>query len=126
MRKKRIIIGLIAIIIAIVICAFIMKYFKDRNNANEIVLSTNSGFSYKWECNIDDKKIASIKKSSSKQAEELEGGEVLITFTVYGKKEGTTLVSCNYINPNTNSSIDSSSYIINVDKDLNVTIQNSD
>lgn len=123
MRKKRIIIGLIAIIIAIVICAFIMKHFKDRNNTNEIVLSTNSELSYKWECNIDDKKIASIKKSNSKQ---VEGGEVLVTFTVYGKKEGTTLVSCNYINPNTNSSIDSSSYIINVDKDLNVTIQNSD
>ena len=125
MRKKRIIIGLIAVIIAIIVCAFIMNYFRNRKNDNEIVLSTNGGSVYKWECDIDNSKIASISDASYKRVDDLEGGEVLVYFTITGNKKGTTKASCKYINPSNNSSIDSSNYKIYVDKDLNVTIQNS-
>jgi predicted secreted protein len=126
MRKKRILIGLIVLVIAVLLCALIMKFFSKRNNTDEVVLSTNNGINYSWKCEVENDKIATIFKKYTEEVDTyIDGGEVLLHYVIKGKKQGETKLICDYKNPNEEYSVETNIYQINVDNKLNVKIINS-
>ena len=122
-RKKRLLIGVLALIVALLICAIILKEYKSRKNTNEVVLSTAGGVLYEWKCDMDNEKIAVIEYSYYEIVDESEGGEVLDHFIIKGKKPGSTKLTCNYASGE--NIIETNIYKIYVDNVLNVSIQNS-
>lgn len=126
MRKKRILIGVLVVILAILLCAFIMKYFSKRNNTDEVVLSTNNGVGYTWNCKITDKTIAKINKKYNEEVDPyIDGGEVLVHYVIKGIKQGESKLVCNYKSEYEEYPVETNIYLISVDKNLNVKITNS-
>lgn len=126
MRRKRIIIGVLFLIAAIIVCAFVLNYYNGRNNKDTIVLSTYGGTIYDWECKMVDKDIATIDNVYKKNMEPaVEGGEIQVRYTIKGIKKGKTKFVCNYKSKNDDYSVDTSIYEIIVDEKLNVKIINN-
>lgn len=100
---------------------------------NEIILETGSGVAEVWECEIYNKSIASASEFSttSEDQKDLAGGLIEIHYVIHGKKEGTTIMQCNYVDrlsgsahksPEKEIITSSKTFKINVDKNLNVKI----
>ena len=125
-RTKIIIIALVAIVIAVAVCGFILKYFGARGNKSSITLSTVGGVPYKWECKINNEDIATIEHVYSKNMQpNVDGGEVQIRYLIKGVKEGNTRCICNYTSTVSNEIVENNVYEIIVDKNLNVKIFNN-
>lgn len=97
---------------------------------NEIILETGSGVAAVWECEIYNKSIASASEFSEGQ-KDLDGGLIKLHYVIQGKKEGTTIMQCNYVDrlsgsahksPQKEIITSSKTFKINVDKNLNVKI----
>lgn len=124
MKKK-----MILVISIILILGFIFSILnRKKNNTkisnsknNTITVTTNSGVPYSWEYNLSDENIVSIKKTS-KSLNNNDGGPVSIYFDIIPKKEGTVILTLNYIGVVDMEIIETKKYSIEVDKDLKVKI----
>ena len=126
MRRKRIMIGIIFLLLALVACAFILKYFKGRNNKDEVVLSTAAGVIYEWNCKMVDDSIATVENVYEKNTQpKIDGGEIKIRYIIKGLKKGNTKFICNYSSPIEEYSVETNIYKVIVDKKLNVKIINN-
>jgi predicted secreted protein len=124
-RKKIIIIALIAIVIAVVLCGLIMKFYESKNNSNKVVLSETGGYPFVWECKVDNEDIATIEDKVTKDMNpDMQGSEIRVTYIINGIKKGKTNLHCEFIRPDTQEIAETNNYEINVDKKLNVTIIN--
>lgn len=125
-RKKVIVISLITILIAVIICGGIMKYYSGKNNKGNVILSTSAGTNYDWECKMTDKDIATVENTYRKNMEpDVDGGEIQIRYVIKGIKEGNTRFVCNYKENGSNYAVETNIYDVEVDKDLNVKIINN-
>lgn len=126
MKKK---ITFILVVILVFFLIGIIKYinFKtlEDSKTKEIILKTNGGVPYVWNCEIDNKDIVKIKKQykKNKSNENIVGGPVEIHYVVESLKTGNTSIVCKYTSVVNNSNAKINEYLVDVDNKLKIKIK---
>lgn len=105
------------------VCIFSFNTFK-RNKTETVVLESKLNTPSTWEFVIEDENIVKIYDVSSNSIEK--DKKVEISYTFEGVSKGDTTIVFNYINYNTGEVLDSKTYDVSVDKNLNVKIVKSE
>lgn len=124
MKKTYCIIGCIVLVL-IAIILVIGIFFKNRDTV-DIKLMTNGGVPYEWEYKIEDESVVKLKNQYSKDLDpELDGGRVELHYVFEALKEGKTMIVFKYKSvTGEDDTMSEEKYLVNVDKDLNITIDN--
>ena len=115
--------------ILIIHIIFILLIYLKNNNisdvSNEIVLSTNAGVPYSWNCAINDTTVAGVSNEYSKDlsAKNVTGGKVEIHYVIKANQSGSTQMVCEYRNFVDNTLAERKIYNIDVDENLNVNLE---
>lgn len=118
MKKKLVVIIMFIIVfLSIILLLLTKKELKGKI----ITITTNGGVPYSWEYNLSDENIVSIKKTS-KALNDNDGGPIEVYFNVIPKKEGTVILTLNYIGILDKTVIETKKYTIEVNNDLKVKI----
>ena len=123
--NKKIVIGLILIIILVLVCVFCIIPKIMRSNTIELTYKTNGGVPYRWEYEIEDDSIVEFvetKNVTPKKYKELDGGLVYINYVFRGLKEGKTTVTFKYVNIVDNSIDKEDKVTLKVDKNKNISL----
>ena len=122
MKKVFYVVGCILLLVIFVLLFLLLSNNKSKV---DIKLMTNGGVPYKWEYTIDDTSIVKVKKEYSKELDkDINGGRVENHFVFVAKKEGKTKVTFKYKSINNDSVISEEKYVLVVDKDKNIKIEN--
>lgn len=123
MNKKQILV--IIMLMLLVIFIILTCIFINKEVTNEIILRTNGGVPFKWECNVQDKSIIKISDTYSKDLakKNVSGGPVEVHYVLKGIKKGNTKVICKYYNFINNRVSEEKIYNVYVDKNLNIQIK---
>ena len=127
---KRIIIAVVAVLVLGVITFGIINAIQNANipefdNGSElsaIELSTGGGVLLDWNYNFEDSEIAEVIDKTSKAVEDKEGGRVELKYIIKGKKPGKTKVTFNYGSAFDGQTIETRTYLIEVNRKLEVRI----
>lgn len=121
--KKKIIIGIVAVIIvgALTVLCFV---FRKDSRLFEIKQTTNGGVPYAWEYDIEDNSIISYVETTTVEKEkDVAGGEIYKYFKFKTMTSGETTITFNYVDTRDDSIYKSNKYIIKVDNNLKATIE---
>lgn len=123
MKKIYYIIGGILLVIIGVLLFILLG--NNKKGTVDIKLMTNGGVPYKWEYTIEDPSIVKVKKEYSKDLDpNMDGGRVENHFVFAAKKEGKTKVTFKYKSIKGDDFTSEEKYILVVDKDKNIRIEN--
>ncbi len=119
-NKKKLIIGIIFLIVITLVIINIIKPHKKK----EIVLKTNGGVPYNWEYTIENTDIIGIEDEKlEEKSHEIVGGEIEKHFILKGLKEGTTIIKFEHRNFVDNSINKTKKYTVKVNKKLEIFIK---
>ena len=97
-----------------------------KSNSNIVQLYGNSSTGYVWQYSIKDEsvvKVAEEKFEPDDKTGELDGSGGTYTWLFEGLKNGQTEITFNYLRPWESEVLESVTYVVTVDSDLNVVIK---